>query len=253
MTAQTDLKAISDALSAAQSAVAAAQADLVPIAPPQAISAGKMRLSFREDFTSFFAVDGFSYQGDGGNVWTNGMGFYGPNPGPAPIWNGPGLLTLPGGAMLTTQSRGYPAGTDAASRKFLHGYFEATMRATGPSKPPQNWFSFWLFSALHQQVSQAAGTHWAEIDINETAWWPKMGATTHDWEALSAAPWQQEASPQNPAEPAWQNYPGSPTPDLTQWHKYGCLWVPGSIGFYFDDQLVQSTATPEASILDTDP
>lgn len=215
--------------------------------PPQAVASGFKRLVYQETFQTFIPQsDGYTFQGDNLNIWTNGMGFFGANPGPIPaLVQG---LRLPGNALLTTQSRGWPTGTDAASRSFLHGYFEIIWRVSGLTPPGKNWCSAWLFSSAHQQVTQSPPTEWGEIDIDETGWYPLMGSTTHDWQAISTAPYQQERVPQSPAFSAWKNYPG----DVTQWHKSGLDWESGKVSFYYNDVLVTSVSTTDRPIIDTD-
>lgn len=121
-------------------------------------------------------------------------------------------------------------------RAFRYGYFEAQMNwspATGA------WPAFWLLS-LNSATSNG---QWGELDAFEgQGLLPTMFfGTVHNWTAVNGA----RTSTQNP-----QNYfslgQGN---EYTQWHKYGLLWQPGSITWYYDDNPVLTA--PEPSIMGT--
>ena len=132
------------------------------------------------------------------------------------------------------------------------------------------WPSFWMMSIEHlvamaaqQWPGQAAGyNHFAEVDVLEydlSTFVPSQGTNFygvgwHDWFGTGngAAP--------APNSPTFSQVLAAISPsnvDFTQYHKYGCLWVPatvstrGYLNFYFDNVLVgrsmswsQYTGTP---------
>ena len=213
--------------------------DIIP--PPQAIAAGFSHLIFDEDFSTFQArPDGLSYVGKSG-VWTNGLGFFSPAPSQLITWNGPGLLTLSSqqgaGGIINTHLRNWPHGSSAGSTLFRYGYFEVSMRLVGDQAAPNNWVSIWLFSAAHQEIAQNPD-EWSEIDMFESGFYPAYSATVHDWHYNGAV---FESPGQSPSYSAWAHIPSNI--DFTQWHKYGALWEPGKVSYFFDDVFVQASAT----------
>jgi hypothetical protein len=212
------------------------------IAPPQATSAGRGRLIFNENFANFhIRPDGVTYTGDNGVVWANNIGFYNPSPANLIAWNEPGVLTLSSGqgsaGVLNTHLRNWPRGNERGSTLFHFGYFEASMRLAGAHPPPDNWASFWLFSAEHQEVAKNPA-EWSEIDIFESGFYPAYSAVVHDWHFNGQA---YESPQQVPGYSGWHRL--SQDIDLTQWHTYGALWEPGKISYYLDDKLVQTSVT----------
>lgn len=221
----------------------------IPV-PPPASAAGKTTLVLNENFTKWQTLwDGVSYQGDSGIIWYNGIQTQGTGGAfdPRITWGGPGLLTLKNGGLINTHARTYQSGFGSAkSTVFLQGYFEARMRLIGPyDAVNQNWASFWLFSALHQEVF-ADPAEWSEIDIFESGFYPKFSAVVHDWHFKSGV--NSESPPQSPDYSQWADLTKV---DLTQWHTYGALWTTGRVNYYLDNVLQQSAVSNP--INDTDP
>jgi hypothetical protein len=216
---------------------ALAQGQVPPSPPPQAVAAGYNQPVLNENFTNFaLRPDGVSYSGDNGVVWGNGLVFYPPGPKSSIQWSGPNQLTLSAGGAVNTHLRLW--GSGAGSTVFKYGYFEASIRLTGGNLPPQNWGSFWLFSAQHQEkVSNP--DEWSEIDIFESGFFPAYSAVVHDHHYNGSSYYEDPA--QNPNYSSWQKFADGA--DLTQWHTYGALWAPGKVSYYFDNVLMHTSTT----------
>lgn len=103
----------------------------------------------------------------------------------------------------------------------LYGYFEADMDLPGCVKGA--WPAFWLLP-----VSGKWPEH-GEIDAPET-----FGNGKVYWTVIAKAPAGKVDNQ--------QTTPGTCT---RGWHRYGVLWRPDVIGFYYDRKLVAKAATPK--------
>lgn len=121
-------------------------------------------------------------------------------------------------------------------RAFRYGYFEAQM-SWNPA--PGAWPAFWLLS-----LNSATGNgQWGEIDAFEGQGQdPGMFfGTIHSWTAVNGVR-SQTSNPINYFFLGGSNV-------YSQWHKYGVLWEPGSITWYYDNNPVLTAPAP--SILET--
>ena len=120
-------------------------------------------------------------------------------------------------------------------RAFRYGYFEARMSW---SPVAGAWPAFWLLS-LESATNKGK---WGELDAFEgQGLQPGMFyGTVHDWTAVNGVRTQ-----------TWNQQNGfslGAANDYSQWHKYGVLWQPGSITWYFDDNPV--ITAPEPAIME---
>ena len=116
-------------------------------------------------------------------------------------------------------------------RAFRYGYFEARMSW---SPVAGAWPAFWLLS-LNAATSNGK---WGELDAFEGQGLQRgmFFGTVHDWTAANGARTQTYNQ---------QNYFSlGAANDYTQWHKYGVLWQPGSITWYYDDNPVITAPEP---------
>jgi beta-glucanase (GH16 family) len=117
---------------------------------------------------------------------------------------------------------------------FRYGYFEARMKwdpATG------SWPAFWLLPAEDITGLGVSNNESGEIDIFEG-----QGATPHTYFG-TIHDWKDYVDIANNENT--NAYELASTVDVTQYHTYGILWVPGTITWYFDNELLFSAATYE--------
>jgi beta-glucanase (GH16 family) len=192
--------------------------------PPQAAG---YNLSFQDDFNSL----NLSPNGYGSYSWYN-PGVWWENAAPyANISATNSILNL---NWLKGQS---PADTSVSTsakdgsyhRAWRYGYFEVRMRwdtVTGA------WPAIWMIPV--QNITNPTGEH-GEIDIFEgQGATPNMFfGTIHDWMGSTDL--------RNNAGSNYHTFPS--TVDMSQYHTYGVLWVPGQITWYFDNQPLFSAST----------
>ena len=186
------------------------------------------RLVFSDDFQSL----SLSHDGYGDYRWYPGL-----------PWNEKlpslGLITQADSVLQLTwkRSKGLPETSISTvardlshARAFCQGYFEARMSWTPTIGA---WPAFWMAAINGMTSSHPAG----EIDI---------------FEGVGSQPAQYSA-----ALHIWQDFGKTQTfetggefalpegNDFSAWHTYGLLWEAGRMRWYFDDQLIYSTVTPE--------
>jgi hypothetical protein len=150
---------------------------------------------------------------------------------------GNGLSTAVAGDANTTTNRLSFTGTAFGGG----GYFEATMKSTGT-------MSFWfndietmngvsVNAGPNPWPGQAAGYgDWVEVDMAEFDTAQSYGIAFHNWYATVGSGTNSGS--------IFPKVMPSPTPDYTQYHKYGFLWVPATATaqgygtFYFDGTAV---------------
>ena len=121
-------------------------------------------------------------------------------------------------------------------RAFRYGYFEAQMKW---SPAAGAWPAFWLLSL----DSATSNGQWGELDAFEgQGLQPAMFfGTVHNWTAVNGGRTQTQNLP---------NYFSlGVANDYSQWHKYGVLWQPGSITWYYDGNPILTA--PEPSIMNS--
>jgi hypothetical protein len=205
-------------------------------APVSPTEAPNYSLVFYDDFTNLnLAADALT----GEYPWYRGIWYESlPTPFKASVSSSALKLT-----WNTGQS---PADTTISScsqdglhcRAFRYGYFEARMKwdvATGA------WPAFWMIPV--QNIWGASET--GELDIFEGQGDPADShtyfGTIHDWVSVNG-------TSTDIANNLASNSATIPGVDFTQWHKYGVLWVPGTVTWYFDD--VQVLTAPTYPIFD---
>ncbi len=116
-------------------------------------------------------------------------------------------------------------------RAFRYGYFEAQMKW---SPVAGAWPAFWLLS-LNSATNNG---NWGELDAFEgQGLQPDMFfGTVHDWTAVNGVRTSTENQPNYFSLGLANSY--------TQWHKYGVLWEPGSITWYYDNNPVLTAREP---------
>jgi len=234
-----------------------------PAPPPQAVKAGYETLVFNDDFDSLESIDVKGTKKSGYKWYVD-----------APIW-GSGI-TDPSAynvsnSVLTVTSDGYTANWTLTSYSpggkvgysFRYGYFEARIRFNPKlGKIARGFPAWWCFSVNHSVNGDPS--RWAELDFYEayTGGYADYNGlfvgTVHDWANDSKTHYQNSNNVQ------WLS-----DTTFSKWHTYGCLWTPGRITWYFDnDSLMTQTysadktpypqTNPHApvgtfSILDTEP
>lgn len=250
-----------------------------PVAPPQAVAAGKTTLVFSDDFTttttiatSGAATSGFKWYWDSSGVTSTSD--YSVNttavPGvfdgaPTAAGQSSGVLTISHchntfSAALTTVFRGQTANTPGC---WNHGYVEAYIQFSstvlGTGGPSAGWPAFWMWAIEGLGANVTAGQVTAETDIMEYFPAGTAGAggtyiaTMHNW--LNSAGSATSADDFNTNN----HHVGSTQPTDSGWHKYGMLWVgngtTGTVQFYMDDtlQTLQGVSTFNLTAKNSDP
>ncbi len=166
--------------------------------------------------------------------------------------------------LVFTTDHGWDIAADGPhQRSFQHGYLEAILRfdpTRGPSS--DGWPAFWSLSTEHANNQDSvdgmggAEKHFAGLDFFEayTGGHAAFSGTTyatwvHDWTGIFNVTCSGGYCDT-------KNSDAYHVPMGTSWsvpHKYGCLWVPGNVTWFFDDVRGPSVSwTPGAtySILD---
>jgi beta-glucanase (GH16 family) len=127
----------------------------------------------------------------------------------------------------------YKSGTIFSTFQYKYGYWE--MSAKLPAGYKGYWPAFWLYG----QGSGACG-YWDEIDILEN------GAIDSQYTDRIGENYHYRNASCVPSDYAITL--GIPTPTVnantTTEHKYGMLWEPGKMTWYFDDMPVQTVIDP---------
>jgi beta-glucanase (GH16 family) len=100
-----------------------------------------------------------------------------------------------------------------------------------------SWPAFWLLPAEDITGLGVSNNESGEIDIFEG-----QGATPHTYFG-TIHDWKDYVDIANNENT--NAYELASTVDVTQYHTYGILWVPGTITWYFDNELLFSAATYE--------
>lgn len=111
-------------------------------------------------------------------------------------------------------------------RKFKYGYFE--IRCKFPYHPG-SFPAFWLWGA-------ETGQYYEEIDIAEYAYNNEIGAGTPN--IYSTGFLYNKHGSSNPHVGFRQLIDEPSNNNITQWHTYGCEWLPGRIIWYLDGEVV---------------
>lgn len=114
-------------------------------------------------------------------------------------------------------------------RTFLYGYFE--IKCKFPFHPG-SFPAFWLFDAI------SGDGCYEEIDIAEYSYSPKIGNGTPYKYSTGFLYNKHGGTCPNPDMSFGKtiDYPNNGS--ITQWHTYGCEWLPGRIIWYLDGEVV---------------
>ena len=201
------------------------------------LKAGYLNRIFEDDFDSPTTID-YTNSGSADYKWYVERPWYTPSLAPSEAQVANSILTI-----NQVDSR-YNWGistyhySSRNGRGFKYGYYEARMRfdpslGSGMSHDIQ-WPAFWSES-INRAINEPA--RWAELDFFE-AYHPmnapyagKFYGTLHDW---------TKSSPNDIDRGTIGNsiVDMPPGVNFSDWHDYGCLWEPGRIRWYFDDQLM---------------
>ena len=221
-----------------------------PTPPAQAVAAGYKTCVFG---ASGFTSNSVSPDNTGTHDWYPFNGFDGTSEPKPSQWtvNSDGSLTFLTEASyngLVTVNSHTPAVSKPSAHAtnqgqglaFQYGYFEATLKfdPTLLGKNP-GWPSFW-----GAMVSGFTSAPYMELDIIEAyanSSWPGVGkanliSTVHQWLDGSGDQFNNSNN----------TVPNQASIDLTQPHKYGCLWTPTAITFYIDDKETLTVPTTAA-------
>jgi beta-glucanase (GH16 family) len=205
-----------------------AQSQSVPQAGPPPQAAG-YHLVFADEFDTL----NISPNRLGNYPWYNGLWW---NHTVAPISNisvSNGVLNLNWNNQQGTSDTSISTASRDGQycRAWRYGYFEARIRwdtVTG------SWPAFWMIpvqNIFDTDKNSSGVKDSGEIDIMEGqgAYPHTITVRSHEWRAGG------EAGPPGLAY--------NTNADLSQYHKYGVLWIPGHMTWYFDDQPIYSVST----------
>jgi hypothetical protein len=209
----------------------ASAASPTPSPPPQVAG---YTLVFQDDF----AVLDISPDGSGNHAWYDGLSY---QQIVAPLSNisaANSILTLiwrnGQGGFETTIATSAP---DASYyRAWRYGYFEARMNWQNTTMGA--WPAFWMLpvEGITGADITSGVTDAGEIDIMEG-----HGGSDPNTIYGTIHEWQNNIDVYNNTASNAYTVPGGV--DLSQYHTYGVLWTPGTVSWYFDNQLVNSAGT----------
>lgn len=221
-------------------------ANTEPIAPSQAINGGYNTLSFIDDFDSIDTIDfvGDAVKGQG-YKWTTRLPFTN-DPAPSTPEN-----TSVSNSVLKLGQNGNNLNqgiftSNRATRShlvgpFQYGYYEAKIKFDAAATDGQGWPSFWSIGASHVFLDNS--TRWPELDFFEFAKDTNkasggvFAASVHDHDRTSGAEvdhWNAGYNTIDVKPTTWNT-----------WHTYGCLWQPGKIVWYFDENPISTQTYSE--------
>jgi len=194
--------------------------------PPQAAG---YSLAFSDNFTPL----NLSPNGEGDYTWYQGLWW---NTGTSPSSD---ISSTKSSLTLNWENGQGTSDTDVSAcspnglycHAFRYGYFEASMLwdpTTG------SWPAFWMLP-VQDITGLGSADESGEIDIFEG-----QGATPNTYFG-TIHDWKNGVDIAN--NESTNAYPLASTVNLTQYHTYGVLWVPGTITWYFDNQPLYSAAT----------
>jgi hypothetical protein len=200
--------------------------------PPAAVGAGYTNLMFDDEFNSISTID-TNNTGAPGYNWYVQLPFGG---GTVPGTN----YTVTNG-VLEINFGGHTQGWGLSTwnctgngNAFRYGYFEARVHFDPTKGATSAWFpAFWSFPVDH---TCSGANHWNELDFFEAytgGFAPYNGSfvgTVHDWTFNN----NTYSNCQNA-----NNFQNTSV-DWNQWHILGCLWTPGQISWYLDDNLLMT-------------
>ncbi len=150
-----------------------------------------------------------------------------------PLWCGSGYVPAPGRVCNDMGNQHkcifYHSGTIESISPFRYGYFE--IKCKFPFHLG-SFPAFWLFGG----GNSVTGQYYEEIDIAEYS--VKIGDYTPNKisHGLLFDPSQSVCPPVQSCFGDVVSFPNQGT--ITQWHTYGCEWLPGRITWYLDGHII---------------
>ena len=205
-----------------------------PTIPHPAEAAGYKNLVFYDDFDDPSTID-WKVTGEPGFQWYLDRPFGWPSLVSGDVKVEDSVVTVAQEKSCANWGIGTYSAKGDTGAAFRFGYFEARIRFDlNKTKGEVSGFpAWWSFSVAH--TTDRNDEHWAELDFfeamtNPTAEGRYTGtfvATMHDWIRKDGIP-QNCQNPNN-----WHDK------CVTEgWHNYGCLWKPGVVEWYYDEQLL---------------
>ncbi len=208
--------------------------------PTASSAVGYNKLSFNDEFNSLSTIDVNATKQAGYNWYIDPPIWSSVNAPPSSYSVSNGVLTLSSdlAGLYSYSSHG------DLGNSFHYGYFEARMRFDPASGASSNgWPAFWSLSTKHCVHNNL--DIWSELDFFEaytgghSAFGDVFVGTLHEWGWSGGVNIHYQNS---------NNFAAN-TVD-SQWHTYGCLWVPGKVTWYFDGgplmtQNYSATAPPD--------
>jgi hypothetical protein len=196
--------------------------------PPAAMQAGYEHLAFED---RMFSQDNWT-----DNVYNLSNASFGTRTAPIPgETHGVRLTNIKSGFRIASTPSIWTATTE---HSFLFGYVEARMRFTpGANGAIENtWGTVFLISEQFlQDFNQVTTASWCELDIFEPAKHNKGDFTQHSWTYNGALIGVDNTS--NSIQPLLSD------PIDGRWHKFGMLWSPVVVTWYYDDRAVLTVPT----------
>jgi hypothetical protein len=240
------------------------------VPPPQAVAVGYTNLVFNDDFTSntiapsYTTSSGYNWywsftntngsectintgataasvsngNSGGGSFASSAGGILTVNTGAFPNAN---ILTLPGGSLNNGSAKLPPLGTGRWTHFYVEAYIQCKINGNISTTTSNGWPAFWSWAAeglkdwgLGSSSLNAPAT---EIDFLET-YGSIFGDTPGSWgwaiydHGISNSPQETNSGPKLD----------------NNWHKYGMLWTPGKLSFFFDDVAVGTASDSNNSL-----
>lgn len=201
-------------------------------APPAAAGVDYTNLVFDDEFNSINTIDADNTGAPGYN-WYVQLPFGGGTVPPSAYTVSNGVLEIAFGDQSASWGLSTWNCAGGTGHAFRYGYFEARVHfnpTLGTNAP--TWPAFWTFPTDH---TCSGVNHWNELDVFEAytggdaAYSGAFVGTVHDWTYNGSYINCQNANNYQPTSVNWN-----------QWHTLGCLWLPGQISWYLDNNLLMT-------------
>ncbi len=215
----------------------------VPQAPTPARQAGYHRLIINDDFSSTASID-LEDSCSHAFTWYRARPFGWPALSRQEFFVSHGVLTLNQQEAYSNWGLSTICARNGNGTHITLGYFEARMRfdpTQASAIASHGWPSFWSWSKQH--LDGTSTDRAAEIDFFEAYHAPGQQSpqeyvgTLHHWETGKPNPRDSGGSYAN--SPSISAITGV---DFRTWHRYGCLWQPGKVTWFFDGKPLHSVS-----------
>jgi len=209
--------------------------------PAAAAGAGYTNLVFDDEFNSINTID-VNNTGAPGYNWYVQLPFGGGTVPSSAYTVSNGVLVLAYGDHSASWALSTWNCAGNTGHAFRYGYFEARVHFDPTlGTNAAYWPAFWSFPIDH---TCGSASHWNELDFFEAytggfaSYSGAFVGTVHDWTYNGSYINCQNANNYTPTSVDWN-----------QWHILGCLWKPGQISWYLDNNLLETqyysaTGTP---------